>query len=329
MEGEVMRRLLFAGLAAGLVLGGSACRHHCKKLRDPCPPGGFLGAPVPGGTIPPPAVTTTPAFPGTADPLPPPVIPDSGRSSFSFDPRTPPDPWNPAPSVSPFRAEPIPPPPPPPGKTELLVPDPIPGGVPAEVPLGSRPSGSGFLGEPVRPSGGADLPPPPGAARAPSARPDDPTTRPPTGLPGFTRVPGHDGVASGRKPTLDGFDWLRANGFKTVVYLHAPSADIAPARNLAETRGLRFVPIAVSAGTLQKAYDEFVAAVDDRSSRPLYVADEDGVRAGSLWYLVFRIQDLLGDDTARLRAAPLGLTDAATEEQKQFWIAIQDVLARR
>ena len=89
------------------------------------------------------------------------------------------------------------------------------------------------------------------------------------------------------------------------------------------------MPIAVSPGTLQKAFDEFAAAVADRGNRPLYVIDEDGTRAGSLWYLLFRTRDLLSDDTARLRAAPLGLTEAATEEQKQFWIAVQDFLAKR
>jgi hypothetical protein len=158
---------------------------------------------------------------------------------------------------------------------------------------------------------------------------DDPTTRAPVGLPGYARVPGRDGVASGRQPGLDGFDWLKANGFKTVVYLHAPSADFAPVRELATARGLRFVPIAISPGTLQKAFDEFAAVVEDRGNRPLYVIDEDGARAGSLWYLLFRTRDLLGDDTARLRASPLGLNEAATEEQKQFWIAVQDYLAKR
>ena len=311
-----MRRLLIAGLAAGLLLGTAACRHHGKRGRDCCPPGGLLDDPVPrGGTIAPPGLPTTPP-PASKDPLPPPVIPDSGSRSFSIDPRTPPGPWDPTPSAPPFRSD----VPPAPGQREVLSPDPLPRGVPPEIPLSSKPSTGGLLEEPIRPNG---------AAAKPDRLLDDPTTRAPVGLPGFARVPGRDAVASGRKPTLDGFDWLKASGIKTVVYLHAPSADVAPARDLAEKRGLRFVPIAVSPGTLKKAFDEFAAAVDDRGNRPLYVIDEDGVRAGSLWYLLFRTRDLLGDDTARLRAAPLGLTDAATEEQKQLWIAVQDVLARR
>ncbi len=323
-----MRRVLSAGLAAGLLLGGVACHHCCKKKTGCCPPGGLLGDPVPpGGTIPPTAVPTTPPSDG---PLPPPVIPDTGRSSSSyrFDPRTPPGPWDPAPTVSPFLPD-TPPAPPRSDRKELLAPDPLPAGVAPELPSSTRPGTSGFLGEPVRPIGGSDLPPRPGTPGQSGRLLDDPTTRVPVGLPGYTRVPGHDGVASGRKPTLDGFDWLKSNGFKTVVSLHAPAADVTAARDLAEKRGLRFVPIAVSPDTLKKALDEFMTAVSDRANRPLYVIDEDGVRAGSLWYLVFRTQDLLGDDTARLRAAPLGLTDAATEEQKQFWLAIQEVLAKR
>lgn len=327
----MMRRLVIGGVAAGLALGGAACQ-HCKKnkCRD-CPPAGtYLGDPVPGGggTIPPTSVPTTPPSAMPADPLPPPVLPDS-RGSFRIDPRAPRDPWDPAPTVPPVRSDP-PPAPPRPGRPELLTPEQLPPGVSPEVPLGGKPSTGGYLGEPVRPIGGTDLPPKPGTAKAPPGQViDDPTTRAPVGLPGYARVPGRDGVASGRKPGLDGFDWLKSNGFKTVVYLHAPSDDVAPVRNLAESRGLQFVPIAVSPGTLQKAFDEFATTVGDRGNRPLYVIDETGVRAGSLWYLLFRTRDLLGDDTARLRAAPLGLTEATTEEQKQFWIAVQDYLARR
>jgi len=146
------------------------------------------------------------------------------------------------------------------------------------------------------------------------------------GLPGYVTVAGHEGVAAGRKPTLEGFDALKAYGFRTVVYLHAPGADVAPARDLAQQRGLRFVPIAVSPGTLKPAFEDFTAAL---ANKPVYVADEDGTRAGGLWYLLFRTQDLLGDDAARVRARPLGLADAVTEEQKQLWVAIQDYLAKR
>lgn len=348
------RQLWLTGVAAGLLLGGAAC-HHCKKRKncDDCPPtsgGTYLGEPVPGGsTIPPTSVPASPPMDLPADPLPPPVLPEN--RSFRIDPRKPSDPWDPAPTAPSYFSD-LPPAPkstPAPAPTiapapaavparpdnrELLDPDPLPGGVAPEIPLSSKPSTSALLQEPIRPT---DLPPPPGReAPKPAELPsqsnrmlDAPGDRSPVGLPGFAPVPGYDRVATGGKPTLDGFDWLKRNGYKTVVYLHAPSTDFAPARDLAEARGLRFVPIAVAPATLARAYDEFAAAVTDANNRPLYVADEDGGRAGGLWYLQFRTRDLLADDAARLRAAPLGLTEATTEEQKRMWIAIQDVLAKQ
>src|SRR5688572_4916336 len=178
--GAMMRRLMLSGMAVGLALGAAAC-HHCKKARgrgDCCPPTTgstpFLGEPVPGGsTIPPTSVPTTPPSAMPADPLPPPVLPDS-RGSFRIDPQRPADPWNPAPTAPSFRSDlppastPAPaqaPPPARPGKPELLAPDPLPGGVAPEVPLGSKPSASAFLEEPVRPIGGTDLPPKSGTDR--------------------------------------------------------------------------------------------------------------------------------------------------------------------
>jgi hypothetical protein len=335
----MIRQLLLAGLACGTLLGAVGCKHCCRRNRDrgydsvaPPPVGPGLGDPFPssgGSRIPPPSVPTSPP-PTVPDTLPPPVVPDS-RSSFRIDPALPPSQWNPtptAPSSQPTpRTE----------KKELLVPEPLPGGAPPELPSDRKPITSGFLEEPIPSSGGSDRPPkassvpPPVISEPAPSKPslEPPTSSTPVGLPGFARVPGHEGVASGRRPSLDGFDWLKANGYRTVVYLHAPTADVSAARELAEKRGLRFSPIAVSPANLAKALDEFTAVVNDNGARPVYVADENGVRAGALWYLVFRTSDLLGDDTARLRADPLGLTEAGTEEQKQFWLAIQDVLAKR
>jgi hypothetical protein len=47
-----------------------------------------------------------------------------------------------------------------------------------------------------------------------------------------------------------------------------------------------------------------------------------------VWYLHFRNADALGDDVARLRAKPLGLSEQG-EEGKAFALAIQKVLASK
>ncbi len=148
------------------------------------------------------------------------------------------------------------------------------------------------------------------------------------GLPGYAPVPGRTGVASGRKPNPDGFDTLKNLGYKTIVYVHAPGTDVTAARDLATARGLQFTPLTVAPDTLRANLAEFTKAVTDSRARPLYVADESGVRAGSLWYLLFRTTEYTGDDAARVRAISLGMpADTSTEEAKQFWLAVQQIVA--
>jgi protein tyrosine phosphatase (PTP) superfamily phosphohydrolase (DUF442 family) len=169
----------------------------------------------------------------------------------------------------------------------------------------------GVLGDPARPQ----TPPPP-----------QPTPARTTGLPGFVKV--KDGVASGRKPTLEGFDALKQAGYRTAVYLHPAGADLSAARDVAEKRGLRFVAIETTPEKLAEALAEFNAALTDRATRPVYVYDEDGVRAGAVWYLHFRTAEAMNDDAARVRARPLGLTDQ-TDDGKAFALATQRILETR
>ncbi len=62
--------------------------------------------------------------------------------------------------------------------------------------------------------------------------------------------------------------------------------------------------------------------------RPAYVFDDDGVRAGALWYLHFRSAESLTDDIAHVRARPLGYTEQGTEA-RAFAVAIQRYLELR
>ncbi len=178
------------------------------------------------------------------------------------------------------------------------------------------PPGGGLLGTPS-----TGLPAPANTAQKVPAEP--------VGLPGYMPVPGRTGVAAGRKPTPAGFDTLKRLGYRTVVYVHAPDTDVSAARELARARGLAFAPLAVSPETLGADLTAFTQSVSDPAGRPVYVADESGVRAGSLWYLLFRTAEFRSDEVARVRAAPLGLpAETASEEAKQFWLAIQQHLAR-
>ena len=76
------------------------------------------------------------------------------------------------------------------------------------------------------------------------------------------------------------------------------------------------------------ALDRFNRLVADAAARPVYVFDDDGVRAGAVWYLHLRATDLADPDAARIRARSLGLADEG-DEAKAFWVAINQLLANR
>jgi protein tyrosine phosphatase (PTP) superfamily phosphohydrolase (DUF442 family) len=207
----------------------------------------------------------------------------------------------PGPAVDPRNSSPLSPGRPAP---EVLLPDELPGGGSSRSSTPGDP-GFGVLGGPARPQ--------PAAAQ-------------PTGLVGFVKV--KDGVASGRRPALEGFDALKQAGYRTVVYLHPAGADVSATRDVAEKRNLRFVAIGTTPENLADALAQFNATLSDRAARPVYVYDDDGVRAGALWYLHFRTVEVMNDDVARVRAKPLGLTDQ-TDEAKAFALATQRFLETR
>lgn len=184
-----------------------------------------------------------------------------------------------------------------PSGPEVLYPDPIPSGA-------SKPSTSGLLGAPAKPQ----------------------TAEPPKAAPGFTKV--KDGLYAGGKPALDGFEALKANGFRTVVFLHGPGADPAAVRDAASTRGLNCVALETTPEALADAAKQFDRLVGDRNARPAYVFADAPERAGAVWYLHFRSADAVGDDVARLRAKPLGY-GGTSDEAKAFALAVQRALETR
>jgi hypothetical protein len=313
----MQRKILAAALVA--VLGGVGC--HGKQTRkqpcDTCPPaaapfppsagrsGGSLGEPLPPSRLPPSTVPT--------DPFPPASVPDSRNYRDPVGPTAPRDQ--------------------PPDPRRLP---------PADIPLSLgdgaqfRGQSPNWLGEPVPPAGlklptpdapaatGGSLPP-----RGPRTTAKAPT---PTTTPGkFTRepIPGRDGVTSGGAVPAGGYERLRDEGIRTVVYLHDPAvspADLADARAAATAAELRFVPVAVGPDNLPDALTTFARAVTDAPAKPIHVVDPTGVRAGSLWYLVFRTVEQRSDEVARIRATPLGLPDPDTAAGRQYWPGIRAAL---
>ena len=196
---------------------------------------------------------------------------------------------------------------------EILLPDPIgPGGT------SSKTKSNSILGGPVNgPAPLASTLEPPVAVKA-AASPNNASN---AGLPGFTQI--RDGVATGRRPTLDGFDSLKKDGYKTAIYLHASGADVAAIRDLAETRGLAFVAVETTPEKFAETFEQVTKATAEKTARPAYVFDDDGARAGAVWYLHFKTVELESADVSKIRARSLGLTD-----DSEFWPAIKQFVAK-
>lgn len=189
--------------------------------------------------------------------------------------------------------------------------------------------------DPVAPGGPFDLP-----KTAPNVNEERDDTRreskaspkpetPPVGLASFQTVAGKPNVASGQKPTMDGYEWLAKNGYKTLVFAHNPTADVAPVKAACEAAGLKFVAIPTGPETIPAATEAFNTAVAAKDG-PVYVCDDTGLRAATLWYAHFRKVDLATPDTAKVRANGLGLGDTDTNvEQKKLWDAVQTHLSAK
>ncbi len=188
--------------------------------------------------------------------------------------------------------------------------------------------------DPVAPGGPFDLPgsgPKVEEEREPLKRESKASPKsetPPVGLSDFQLVKGKSNVASGVKPTLDGYEWLAKSGYKTVVYAHEPTADVTAVKAVCEAAGLKFVGIPTGPATIPDATAAFDAAVQAKDG-PVYVCDDTGLRAGTLWYAHFRKVELANPDTAKVRAGGLGMGDTATNPtQKELFDAVQAHLAK-
>jgi protein tyrosine phosphatase (PTP) superfamily phosphohydrolase (DUF442 family) len=149
-----------------------------------------------------------------------------------------------------------------------------------------------------------------------------PTPPLPVGIPQFTSVESR--VAAGLKPDLDGLDWLRDNGFHTVIHVRTVGEDDSADRRQVEKRGMKFVSVE-SPPTVPTRVDgdAFSRLLANGADQPIFVYDRDGLLAGNFWYLHFRLAERLPEDEARLRAARLGLkTDG---ERQTVWQALQQI----
>jgi protein tyrosine phosphatase (PTP) superfamily phosphohydrolase (DUF442 family) len=306
--------LLLPTLALLTAAGCKSSRNHCDSCPQPPPPGGqivvpgpAMQGPPPGATIVQPGGTTLlpPAPPPPGAPQvsapPPPSFPPVA-SFYGIQPGvrlSPPDAVIQAQAAAPAPTQPINPP-----SIKLLPPE-FSNAAAAAPPVAENAP---------KPS----TPAPPLAPMTPSL---------PVGIVDFAPAL-QDRVAAGRKPSLEGLDWLKANGYKSAVQIRRPGESDAADRKQVEARGLKFTSIEVSPATLSWATaDTFAKLVGDSAAQPTFVYDADGSLSGGLWYLYFRRVERLPDEAARLRAARLGLKDGADGSYREMWLAVQKLLS--
>jgi protein tyrosine phosphatase (PTP) superfamily phosphohydrolase (DUF442 family) len=148
----------------------------------------------------------------------------------------------------------------------------------------------------------------------------------PVDIPQFATI--KDRVATGLKPLPDGLTWLKDNGYHTVLHLRRPGEDDAADRREVEKHGLVYLSLEVSPETLTRELaDKFNALANDPNKLPLFVYDKDGLLAGGMWYLYFRLSEGLSDEEARPRAKRLGLRENQEGETVRMLEAIQKVLS--
>jgi protein tyrosine phosphatase (PTP) superfamily phosphohydrolase (DUF442 family) len=167
-------------------------------------------------------------------------------------------------------------------------------------------------------------PEPPVAAIPPQPGGGSPATPAlPVDIPQFAIV--KKGVASGQQPFSDGWSWLQAHGYKTVLHVRPPDESDSAAERIVTRRGLKYLSLEVSPTTLSREIVErFSRIVSDEANQPLFVFDRDGSLAGGLWYLHFRLVDKLSDEKARAEAARLGFREDGAH--RTMWIAVQKYL---
>jgi protein tyrosine phosphatase (PTP) superfamily phosphohydrolase (DUF442 family) len=154
----------------------------------------------------------------------------------------------------------------------------------------------------------------------------DRSTGLPSGIPQFASA--RDRVTGGLKPLLDGLDWLQASGYCSVLRIRRPGEDDAAERRQVEKRGMKYLTLEISIQSLSRQdVNDFIERVRDSQAQPLFVYDRDGVLAGGLWYLYYRIAEQTSDEVARVRASALGLRDDPTGSHREVWLAVQKVLS--
>ena len=130
----------------------------------------------------------------------------------------------------------------------------------------------------------------------------------------FLRI--NDKLCTGGQPTLDDLAHLKAEGVKTILNLRQASEfnfeeETAKAKEL----GLRYIHIPVNNADLKpEAVDEFLKAMDDPNSRPMFIHCHTANRVGAFWLVYRVVKDGWKLEDAEEEAKKVGLRNPALRD---------------
>ena len=143
------------------------------------------------------------------------------------------------------------------------------------------------------------------------------------GISNFTRVDAV--VACGGATETAALDGLKKDGFKSVINLRQATergANIDENRAHAEHLGLKYIHIPFNgAAPENKTFDDFLAAIADKSNQPVYIHCASANRVGAVWLAKRVLQDGWTVEKATEEAHHIGLSAAPLEQFALKYIA--------
>lgn len=143
------------------------------------------------------------------------------------------------------------------------------------------------------------------------------------GITNFTQVDAV--VACGGATETAALEGLKKDGFKAVINLRQASetgANIEENRARAKALGLKYIHIPFNgAAPEDKTFDDFLAAVADKSNQPVYVHCGSANRVGAVWLAKRVLQDGWAVDKATEEARLIGLSAAPLEQAALKYIS--------
>ena len=126
-------------------------------------------------------------------------------------------------------------------------------------------------------------------------------------------------VAGGSAPSIEGLDWLKEKGYRTLLDLRRTSEVDPNFVDAASDRGMLYISLPLMANRLDASrlarFDDLIARTDNR---PLFFCDTDGTRAALAWYIHDRVVNQEDSQSALAKAEELGLSPAEVKLAEDF-----------